>query len=99
MIPTSGDPDAAKETVSMDEKGPTMDSKFRRVLVAATRAEQIMRGARPKVEAGKRKPTRVALEEVDQSMIPRRPSRRRQKRPRSRSRSRPRCTDSDSPGM
>ena len=53
----------------MDEKGPTMDSKFRRVLVAATRAEQIMRGARPKVEAGKRKPTRVALEEVDQSMI------------------------------
>ena len=53
----------------MDEKGPTMDSKFRRVLVAATRAEQIMRGARPKVEAGKRKPTRVALEEVDQSMV------------------------------
>jgi DNA-directed RNA polymerase omega subunit len=53
----------------MDEKAPTMDSKFRRVLVAATRAEQIMRGARPKVEAGKRKPTRVALEEVDQSLV------------------------------
>ena len=53
----------------MESKAPTMDSKFRRVLVAATRAEQIMRGARPKIEAGKRKPTRVALEEVDQSMI------------------------------
>jgi DNA-directed RNA polymerase omega subunit len=53
----------------MDEKGPTMDSKFRRVLVAASRAEQIMRGARPKIESGKRKPTRVALEEVDQSLI------------------------------
>ena len=52
----------------MEEK-PTMDSKFRRVLVAASRAEQIMRGARPKIEAGKRKPTRVALEEVDQSLI------------------------------
>ena len=52
----------------MEEK-PTMDSKFRRVLVAASRAEQIMRGARPKVEAGKRKPTRVALEEVDQSLV------------------------------
>jgi DNA-directed RNA polymerase omega subunit len=52
----------------MEEK-PTMDSKFRRVLVAASRAEQLMRGARPKVEAGKRKPTRVALEEVDNSMI------------------------------
>src|SRR5919206_1332280 len=69
MISTRGDPNAAKENVSMDEKGPTMDSKFRRVLVAATRAEQIRRGARPKVEAGKRKPTRVALEEVDQSMV------------------------------
>jgi DNA-directed RNA polymerase omega subunit len=46
-----------------------MDSKFRRVLVAASRAEQLMRGARPKIEAGKRKPTRVALEEVDHSMI------------------------------
>ncbi len=53
----------------MEGKAPTMDSKFRRVLVAASRAEQIMRGARPKVEAGKRKPTRVALEEVDQSLI------------------------------
>lgn len=51
----------------MDEK-PTMDSKFRRVLVAAGRAEQLMRGARPKIE-GKRKPTRLALEEVDHNMI------------------------------
>lgn len=53
----------------MEEKGPNMDSKFRRVLVAANRAEQLMRGARPKVEAGKRKPTRVALEEVDYKLI------------------------------
>jgi DNA-directed RNA polymerase omega subunit len=60
---------AAKENVSMDEKGPTMDSKFRRVLVSAGRAEQLMRGARPKVEAGKRKPTRIALEEVDHQLI------------------------------
>jgi DNA-directed RNA polymerase omega subunit len=52
-----------------DEKSPTMDSKFRRVLVAANRAEQLMRGARPKVEAGKRKPTRIALEEVDHKLI------------------------------
>ena len=52
-----------------DDKAPTMDSKFRRVLVAANRAEQLMRGARPKVEAGKRKPTRIALEEVDHKLI------------------------------
>jgi DNA-directed RNA polymerase subunit K/omega len=53
----------------MDEKGPTMDSKFRRVLVAAGRAEQLMRGARPKLELGKSKPTRLALAEVDHQMI------------------------------
>jgi DNA-directed RNA polymerase omega subunit len=52
----------------MEEK-PTMDSKFRRVLVAASRAEQLMRGARPKVEAGKRKATRIALEEVDNKLV------------------------------
>jgi len=70
MNPTGrANPDAGKERVSMEEEKPTMDSKFRRVLVAAGRAEQLMRGARPKVEAGKRKPTRVALEEVDQSLI------------------------------
>jgi len=66
---TGGARRAVKERVLMESKAPTMDSKFRRVLVAATRAEQIMRGARPKIEAGKRKPTRVALEEVDNSMI------------------------------
>jgi DNA-directed RNA polymerase omega subunit len=53
----------------MENKAPAMDSKFRRVLVAANRAEQIMRGARPKVEAGKRKPTRVAMEEIDHSLV------------------------------
>ena len=52
----------------MDEKR-TVDSKFRFVLVAAHRAEQLMRGARPKVEAGKRKPTRLAMEEVNHSLV------------------------------
>jgi len=54
----------------MEEKEhATIDSKFRRVLVAAHRAEQLMRGARPKVEAGKRKPTRVAMEEVEHNLV------------------------------
>ncbi len=53
----------------MDNKAPAIDSKFRRVLVAANRAEQLMRGARAKVEAGKRKPTRVAMEEIDHSLV------------------------------
>ena len=52
----------------MDEKR-TVDSKFRFVLVASHRAEQLMRGARPKVEAGKRKPTRLAMEEVTHGLV------------------------------
>lgn len=46
----------------------SMDSKFRYVLLVAERAEQLMRGARPKVEtAGK--PTRVAHEEIDRGLV------------------------------
>ena len=54
----------------MDDRADNkVDSKFRFVLVAAQRAEQLMRGARPKVEAGKRKPTRVAMQEGDANLI------------------------------
>jgi DNA-directed RNA polymerase subunit omega len=54
----------------MDERDDDkVDSKFRFVLVAAQRAEQLMRGARPKVEAGKSKPTRVAMQEVRSNLI------------------------------
>jgi len=56
------------ERSNMDEKR-TVDSKFRFVLVASHRAEQLMRGARPKVEAGKRKPTRLAMEEVNHGLV------------------------------
>lgn len=54
----------------MDEKNPAkIDSKFRFVLVAAERAEQLMRGARPKVEAPKRKPTSLAMDEVHHELV------------------------------
>jgi DNA-directed RNA polymerase subunit K/omega len=46
-----------------------MDSKFRMVLIASGRAEQLMRGARPKIEVGKRKATRVALDELSGGLI------------------------------
>lgn len=46
-----------------------IDSKFRLVLLAAARAEQLMRGARPKIEASGLKPTRLALEEVTQDLV------------------------------
>lgn len=54
----------------MDGKQPpVIDSKFRLVLLAANRAEQIMRGARPKVEAGKKKSVRVAMDEIRNDLV------------------------------
>jgi DNA-directed RNA polymerase omega subunit len=53
----------------MDDVKRPVDSKFRFVLVASHRAEQLMRGARPKLEPGKRKPTRIAMEEVNHSLV------------------------------
>jgi DNA-directed RNA polymerase omega subunit len=54
----------------MDGKQPpTIDSKFRLVLLAAHRAEQIMRGARPKVEAGKKKSVRLAMDEISHHLV------------------------------
>ena len=47
-----------------------VDSKFRLVLLIARRAEQLMRGARPRLEADRpMKPTRLAAEEFDEDRI------------------------------
>jgi DNA-directed RNA polymerase omega subunit len=46
-----------------------IDSKFRYVLLAATRAEQLMRGAAPKVHAAHGKQTKIAMEEVLQEAV------------------------------
>ena len=55
----------------MDEQNPgnKVDSKFRFVLVAAQRAEQLMRGARPKLDLGRTKSTRVAMNEVNGGLV------------------------------
>jgi DNA-directed RNA polymerase omega subunit len=45
-----------------------IDSKFRYVLVAANRAEQIMRGSRPRVDAHG-KPTKVAMAELERDLV------------------------------
>ncbi|HXO19959.1 MAG TPA: DNA-directed RNA polymerase subunit omega [Thermoanaerobaculia bacterium] len=53
-----------------DQRAPgRVDSKFRFVLVAAQRAEQLMRGARPKAETGKVKPTRIAMAEITEDLV------------------------------
>ncbi len=47
-----------------------VDSKFRLVLLIARRAEQLMRGARPKLELDRpMKPTRLAASEFEQNRI------------------------------
>jgi len=47
-----------------------VDSKFRLVLLIARRAEQLMRGARPKIEPDRpTKPTRLAAEEFEENRV------------------------------
>jgi DNA-directed RNA polymerase omega subunit len=47
-----------------------VDSKFRLVLLVARRAEQLMRGARPKLETERAsKPVRLAADEFEQARV------------------------------
>ncbi len=47
-----------------------VDSKFRLVLLIARRAEQLMRGARPKIKTERDlKPTRLAAEEFEENEV------------------------------
>ena len=62
------------ETVNAEhaERWPGVDSRFRLVVVAAQRSKQLLRGARPRIEADprKRRPTTIALEEVKLGLVP-----------------------------
>lgn len=53
----------------MDDITTRFDSKFRFVLLAAQRAEQLMRGARPRLENAQARVTRTAMEEVRKDLI------------------------------
>jgi len=46
-----------------------IDSKYRKILIAAKRSKQLQRGAKPRVNMPNAKPTRVALEEFEQGLI------------------------------
>jgi DNA-directed RNA polymerase subunit omega len=46
-----------------------IDSKYRKILIAARRSKQIQKGARPRVQLADAKPTRIALEEVDRGLV------------------------------
>lgn len=54
----------------MDRIPSKVDSSFRFVLLASTRAEQMMRGAQPRIDLpASIKPTRVAMEEIIRDAI------------------------------
>ncbi len=53
----------------MDQIPDRIDSRFRFVLLAASRAEQMMRGAEPKVASAQTKPTRVAMQEIVEDLV------------------------------
>ncbi|MGZ5382124.1 MAG: DNA-directed RNA polymerase subunit omega, partial [Thermoanaerobaculia bacterium] len=53
----------------MSQLPPNVESKFRLVHIAARRAEQLVQGARPKIESKHAKVTRIALQEVNADLV------------------------------
>lgn len=50
---------------------PEIDSKYRKIILAAQRSKQIQRGANPRVDMDprKNKPTRIAMKELEEGKI------------------------------
>ena len=46
-----------------------IDSKYRYVLLASNRAEQLVEGAAPKADLDQRKPTRIAMSEISSGLV------------------------------
>ena len=63
-------PHTTTRVLDLDQALEQYDSKFRFVLLASNRAEQLVRGARPKIEGGSKKPTRMAMEELKGGLVP-----------------------------
>ena len=61
----------AAQDEPQEDGAPGIDSKYRLIIVAAQRSKQLQRGARPRVELDiqRHKPTRIALEEVQQGKV------------------------------
>ena len=59
------------EVVVNPKDVPDIDSKYRLILLAAQRAKQIQRGARPRVDLDPRKikPTTIALQEFEEKKV------------------------------
>jgi len=53
-----------------DDLKTNIDSNYRLVILAAKRAKQLQKGARPRIQHKFSKPTRIALEEVMRGLVP-----------------------------
>ena len=47
-----------------------IDSKYRFILVAAKRARQLQAGAKPLIQTSSRRPTRIAVMELEAGVVP-----------------------------
>jgi DNA-directed RNA polymerase omega subunit len=63
-------PHTTARPLDLDRALEQYDSKFRFVLLASSRAEQLVRGARAKMEGVSKKPTRMAMEELKAGLVP-----------------------------
>ena len=68
-------PETKKDAGEVGEAGeqwPGIDSHFRLIAVAALRSKQLLRGARPRIDAdpSRRRNTSIALEEVKRGLVP-----------------------------
>ena len=63
---------AGADSAAGEQQWPGIDSHFRLIAVAALRSKQLLRGARPRIDADplKRRNTSIALEEVKRGLVP-----------------------------
>ncbi len=60
-----------EETNEETNATPVIDSKYRKIILAAQRSKQLQRGANPRIDMDikKNKPTRIAMRELDNDKI------------------------------
>ena len=60
-----------EETAQEPKETPPIDSKYRKIILAAQRSKQLQRGANPRVDMDPRKSksTRIAMKELDDKKI------------------------------
>lgn len=61
------------EEINLEENGESqeIDSKYRKIILAAQRSKQLQRGATPRLEMDmkKHKPTRIAMKELETGFV------------------------------